>query len=237
MPKARPFGCRTSRKSCRTRKKLRIRRNWRCGSRDLFRRQHARWFRFIGRSMQMNGFPIFSYSLENQSHSARRRFRSSFVALRLRPKTSHYCAVAAQHGDRDIADVQFDVFHVSVRTLAVFPHLIPTAGYCPVVIKQNQARRIQINVRHRFRISVANAIHQRVECGDDTLRAGRFASTNFRFHFRATSSRRSRRRLLHIGGLARGSPGRSRCAGGARTNRRRGICVLGQRCGGCKGQN
>ena len=106
--------------------------------------------------MQMDSLPVFSSSLEDERHATRGRFRSFLIGLRLIPKTSNKCAISSQHSDLDIFYVECDVFQLRIRALAIFPHLFPTSCDSPIVIKQEQARRIQIDTGYHLDVCFAN---------------------------------------------------------------------------------
>jgi hypothetical protein len=69
--------------------------------------------------MKVDDFPILSYSLEDQCHATRCRFRSPFIGLRLRPKAGNNGTIATQHAYGKIADIELDVFDIRVRAFSV----------------------------------------------------------------------------------------------------------------------
>ncbi len=137
------------------------------GTRRSVRCRQSRWLRSVGRSVEVNCFPIFSYTPKNQSHSSGSRFRFTTKRLRLGPKTGGNCSVAAKHSDRSVAAGEFHIFDVFVGTLAIPTHLLPTPGNGSVVVEKRQTRIIPVNIRDGFNVGLANAVEQSIEgCGD-----------------------------------------------------------------------
>ena len=62
----------------------------------------------------MDGFPGRADAFEDERHPAGNRFRSSFVGLRLRPKTGHDRAVSSQHVYCLVTDLQLHVFNLRI---------------------------------------------------------------------------------------------------------------------------
>src|SRR5258705_2324960 len=150
----------------------------------------------------MNSLPTFPYTFEDQRHSTRSCLRCALVSLRLCPQTTHYGAVASEHCDREVANIQLHIFYVGIGAFPIAPHLLPTLCDGPVAIEEYQAWRLQINTRHCFDVRVSDAIDQSVECGDDALRSGR-VRRNLWFDLSEPRCRLGSRRLLDVRTLLR----------------------------------
>ena len=88
----------------------------------------------------MYGFPFQADAFEHERHASRRGIWFLVEDLRLRPNTTHDRAIATQHRHVTIANVEFDVFTLRERTLAVLSQLIPAPGDRAIVIEKNQRR-------------------------------------------------------------------------------------------------
>src|ERR1051326_2710752 len=127
----------------------------------------------------MNCFPRVADSFEHECHSSSGSFGIAIVTLRLCPLTSHDCPIASEHRHRHITHVKFHVFDFRIRTLAVLTNLIPTLRYRTVVVKQREARRVPIDVRHRINIGVSDAVEQMIEGGNNTIGSWLFRTTHW----------------------------------------------------------
>jgi len=90
--------------------------------------------------MKMHGLPVVADAFEDERHAAGSRVGLAVEGLRLRPEARYYGAVASQHGDVPIANIEFHIFALRERTLAIPFQLIPSSGNGTVVVEQHQRR-------------------------------------------------------------------------------------------------
>ena len=88
----------------------------------------------------MHGLPIIADAFEDERHTSRRGIGLAVEGLRLRPDARDYGAIAPQHRDVPITNVELHVFALRERTLAILFQLIPSFGDGTVVVEEFQRR-------------------------------------------------------------------------------------------------